>query len=115
MLISDFADYQWSRVKPLANTGTFVYNGKVNQGKERSNPSDCLYLHLIIMKTKRSKQEQFVVDLCHAFAKYGIRLESSGDDSKSRVFLFACMIGAIKDNWNEICEMSKGLEFRYND
>jgi len=115
MLISDFADYQWSRVKPLANTGTFVYNGKVNQGKERSNPSDCLYLHLIIMKTKRSKQEQFVVDLCHAFAKYGVSYKSLGDEKQTRLYLWVRMDEAIKSNWDDIVEMSKGLEFRYND
>ena len=115
MLISDFADYQWSRVKPLANTATFVYNGKVNQGKEKSNPSGCIYLNLIIMKTKRSKQEQFVVDVCHAFAAYGVNYLSIEEEEVSKLFFRLCMNKAIDDNWSEIIEMSKQLEFFYND
>ena len=65
MLISDFADYQRSRVKPLANIGTFVYNGKVNQGKEKSNLSGCLYeLPLIAMEfEKKLLKEKEVCDL----------------------------------------------------
>jgi len=48
MLISGIADCQQHWVKPIANTGTFVYNDKVNQGKEKSNPSGCLYISQLL-------------------------------------------------------------------
>ena len=115
MLINDFADYRWSRVRPLANTATFVYNSKVNQGKGKSNLPDCIYLNLIIMKTKRSKQEQFVVDLCHAFAKYGVSYKSLGDEKQRRLYLWVRMNEAIKSNWDEIVDLSELLENIYND
>ena len=104
-------------VKPLANTGTFVYNGKVDQGKEKSNPSDCVYLYLIIMKTKRSKQEQFVINLCHAFAEYGVNYFPipREEEEVSKQFFRLCMNRAIDDNWNEIVELSKQLEFFYDN
>ena len=66
MLISDFADSQRGRVKPLANTATFVYNGKVNQGKEKSNLPGCIYLTLtLIVMTKEEARKllQECVDL----------------------------------------------------
>ena len=96
MLISDFADYQWSRVKPLANTATFVYNGKVNQGKEKSNPSGCLYnLPLIAMECeKKLLKEKEVCELI-GFSKSTLwRMVGRGDFPKPYKF------GSRITRWN---------------
>ena len=96
MLINDFADYQQSRVKPLANAGTFVYNGKVNQGKERSNPSGCLYkLPLIVMDCeKKLLKEKEVCELI-GFSKSTLwRMVGRGDFPKPYKF------GERMTRWN---------------
>ena len=54
MLISDIADCQQYWVKPIANTGTFVYNSKVNQGKFQGNNPGCVYFRkLFAMNSER--------------------------------------------------------------
>ena len=96
MLISDFADYQRSRVKPLADIGTFVYNGKVNQGKEKSNLSGCLYeLPLIAMDfEKKLLKEKEVCELM-SFSKSTLwRMVGRGDFPKPIKF------GARITRWN---------------
>ena len=115
MSFSSTAVCQQCKVKPLANAGTFVYNVKVIGGREKSKLPDSVYSFLIIMKSSRSKEEQFVVELCHAFAKYGIGYWSFEDEKVTNLFLRLRMHDAIDDNWNDIFEMSKQLEHFYND
>ena len=67
------------------------------------------------MKIKRTKQEQFVVELCHAFAKYGVNYWSFDDEKVTKLFLRVRMDEAINNNWNDIVEMSEQLEHFYND
>ena len=43
MSFSPLAVYQQLGFKPLAISGTFVYNVKVNQGKEKSKLPGCVY------------------------------------------------------------------------
>lgn len=43
MSISAIAVYQQQGSKPIAKSGTFVYNVKVNQGKEKSELPGCVY------------------------------------------------------------------------
>ena len=96
MLINDFADYRWSRVIPLANTATFVYNGKVNQGKGKSNLPDCLYkLPLIVMDCeKKLLKEKEVCELI-GFSKSTLwRMVSRGDFPKPYKF------GMRMTRWN---------------
>jgi chaperonin GroEL (HSP60 family) len=58
MSFSSTAVRQQRRGKPLANTGTSVYNVKVNQGKEKSNLPGCIYLVLkLIIMTKEEAQK----------------------------------------------------------
>lgn len=52
MLISDIAVNQQHKVKPLAKTGTYVYNRKVNQGKSKSKLPDSIYSDFTIMSSK---------------------------------------------------------------
>ena len=52
MLISGIAVCQHNRVRDLANTGTFDYNAKVNQGNGRSKLPDSVYFNLIVMSSK---------------------------------------------------------------
>ena len=66
------------------------------------------------MKSKRTKQEQFVVELCHAFSKYGIRCQSSVEDSIRSSVLYDEMIESIQENWNEIVKLSEQLEYFYD-
>ena len=67
------------------------------------------------MKTKRTKEEQFVIELCHAFAKYGIKHWSFEDERVSSRFLRLRMNDAIDDNWDDIFKTSYYLEQVYND
>lgn len=115
MSFSSTAVRQQCKVKPLANTGTSVYNVKVIGGWEKSKLPDSVYPYLIIMKTKRTKEEQFVVELCHAFAKYGVNYKLLGDEKQTRMYLWVRMTEAIKSNWDEIVKMSNQLEYFYND
>ena len=110
MLISDIAVNQQHKVKPLVKTGTFVYNVKVIGGQERSKLPDSVYSCLIIMKSSRSREEQFVIELCLAFAKYGVKYDPFEDEKVTNFFLRLRMHDAIDENWNDIFEMSKKLE-----
>ena len=96
MLISDFTDCQWSRVKTLANTITFVYNGKINQGKEKSNPSGCLYrLLLIVMDCEKKLLKEIEVCELIGFSKSTLwRMVGRGDFPKPYKF------GKRMTRWN---------------
>ena len=78
MLISVLTDCQQNKVKLLVKIGTLVYNGKVNQGKDKSNLPGCIYLNLIIM-TKQEAQQllQKSVDLHQEMED--MRMEGNGD------------------------------------
>ena len=115
MLISDIAVNQQHKVKPLVKTGTFVYNVKVIGGQERSKLPDLVYSYHIIMKPKRSKEEQFVIELCLAFAKYGVSYDPFENEKVTNFYLRLRMHDAIDENWNDIFEMSKKLEQINND
>ena len=52
MSFSPLAVCQQQGSKPLAISGTFVYNVKVNRGKEESKLPDSVYSCLIIMSSK---------------------------------------------------------------
>lgn len=79
MLISGIADCQQHKVQPLAKTQTFAYNGKVIGGCEKSKLPDSVYHYLIIMNSKRYKDDQFVITVAAALADYGIKYDSSRD------------------------------------
>ena len=117
MLSTSHPDYQDKRGKTLANTGTLDYNVKVNQGKEGSNSPDCIYQPTFIMaRITRTKAEQFAIDISHAFARYGVKYESSQEDDKyKRLNLYSNMIESIQENWDEIVFVSEHLEYFYND
>lgn len=117
MLSTSHPDYQDKRGKTLANNGTLDYNVKVNQGREGSNSPDCIYQPTFIMtRITRTKTEQFVVDIAHAFAQYGVKYESSQEDDKyRRLNLYSNMIESIQENWDDIVDTFKYLEDFYND
>ena len=115
MSFSPLAVCQQQGSKPLAISGTFVYNVKVIGGWEKPKLPDSVYSCLIIMKSSRSKEEQFVVELSHAFAKYGVRYWFVHDKEASDLFLRLRMDEVIDKNWDEIVEMSNQLEHFYND
>ena len=62
------------------------------------------------MKTRRTKQEQFVIDISHAFVKYG--LAPKGEDCSS---FFPEMVEALNKNLPEIRKLSYQLEFVYTE
>lgn len=62
------------------------------------------------MKTRRTKQEQFVVDISHAFAKYGLVYKEEEYSS-----FFPDVLKALTENFPEICKLSYQLEFFYTD
>jgi len=81
MLISGIADCQQHWVKPIANTGTFVYNDKVNQGIVGSISPGCLYkLPLIEMDCeKKLLKEKEVCELIGCSKSTLWRMVGRGD------------------------------------
>jgi endonuclease IV len=66
-----------------------------------------------MQKTKRTKQEQFIVDVSHAYAKYGI--VNQDQDYEKFGSLHIKLMGAIKDNFEEISKMLYQLESWYTN
>ena len=81
MLISGIADCPHYLVKPIANTGTSVYNGKVNQGIVRSIPPACIYKLLLIAMEYEKKllKEKEVCELIGCSKSTLWRMVGRGD------------------------------------
>jgi len=81
MLISGTADCQHYRVKPVANTATFVYNDEVNQDKFQENSPVFVYLaRLIGMNSEKMLLKEQEVCQLIGFSKSTLwRMVGRGD------------------------------------
>jgi len=65
------------------------------------------------MKDKKSPRERFVVDISHAYAKYGITI-SNHKDPEQVYDLFRQMQDALEDNFKDIAYLIDQLENVYS-
>ena len=104
--------------KSIDTTGIFLYNRKVNQGEERSIFPVCVYSTYFIMKDKLSPRERFVLEISHAFAKYGVinttNPASDGSEDVKNLFVQLQMEYALRDNLTDIVCQIDQLENRYS-
>ena len=61
-----------------------------------------------------TKEDIFVSSLCHAFRDYGIRYQTTEEETLRSSILYDEMIESIQENWNEIVDLSETLEYFCN-
>jgi len=74
--------------------------------------SHKLPIEEFIMRKKGSPSEEFVKEIAHAFAKYGVRISDASDKNQESL-LYLKMKYVLDDNFADIMHMIEKLEFRY--